>query len=147
MKTQSVTVDLPGVSPEQMFDAVHDVANWPAWDAGLEKIEIGPGPSVEGTEFYLTPKGGPRTRIRIEKLVPGRLHRDLSFLPLGKMQMEHTFEPIAGGTRATVTVSTWGPLGWLWWRIIGKNQIAEAAEHERDLARYAVRSFAPAQSA
>ena len=52
--------------PEMLFRAITDIAQWSRWDPELESTEHD-GVLAPGTRFFLTPRGGPRVRMSIEK--------------------------------------------------------------------------------
>ena len=125
-------------SPEQLFDLLADVTSWPKWDDGITAIECSePKPRI-GTIFFLTPKGGPRTKLKITEYDRPRCLADIAYLPLGQMLTRHELLARPNGKAALrMTIRVSGPLGFLWNRVIARKQIAEAAEQAQALAAYA----------
>jgi hypothetical protein len=130
-------------SPERLLHAITDVGSWPKWDPELTSVEPPSALSV-GSGFALTPKGGPRVKMTIESIEPSRLFVDLSHLPLAKMRTSHEFSQGADGTHVRVTIEVFGPLGFLWDRIVARKQAAGAEAQTAALVRHAeASSFLP----
>jgi uncharacterized protein YndB with AHSA1/START domain len=62
-------------TPEALWRHWSDVAAWPRWNAGIEKIEID-GPFAVGTTFTMTPPGDDPITMRLTELAPGELFTD-----------------------------------------------------------------------
>jgi uncharacterized protein YndB with AHSA1/START domain len=126
------TTDVPA---EKLFRAISDVNNWSKWDDGLESTKL-EGDAREGAEFTLKPKGGPNVELTIDEIRPYRLV-DTAHLFLAKMRTSHEY--VQNGDRTTVRfqVEVWGLMGFFWRKVVGENQIKEAATQTRALIDYA----------
>ncbi|MDQ1496135.1 MAG: hypothetical protein QOG69_2618 [Actinomycetota bacterium] len=110
-------------APSAFFERWADVGTWPEWNADTEWVRLD-GQStefVEGAIGVLKPKGGPKVKFVVEKLVPGREFVDVSRLAGARLTFRHLVVPLDdGGCTVDVTVTLDGPLRWLWNRILGK---------------------------
>jgi uncharacterized protein YndB with AHSA1/START domain len=116
------------VSAETLFRAKTDIRSWPKWDSDLETTAFD-APLEPGSTFMLKPKGGPKVAMRIVELEAPRRFVDLAFLPLAKMRTATEFLPCAGGTRVRVAIEVFGPLAFLWDRILAR-KLAADCEHQ-----------------
>ena len=137
--TYTTTTDVP---PENLYCAITDFNTWAKWDSGIEYTQL-LGDAKAGGEFMLKPKGGPAVKITIEKMWPYELV-DLAHLPLAKMRSIHKYERIGDTTHIHMEIQVWGALGFLWRKVIGENQIKEAATQTQALIKYAREEFAEA---
>jgi hypothetical protein len=131
-------------SPAAFFARWADLATWPEWNADTEWVRLD-GPFATGSTGTLKPKGGPRVRFVIERLVDGREFVDMSRLLGARLTFTHRVSRTADGrTRVEVQVALTGPLRLLWKALLGKGiagsvqpdldrlaQLAEAAESAR----------------
>jgi hypothetical protein len=113
------------VSAEKLFRAISDINNWNKWDEGLELTKLD-GVAKQGSPFILKPKGGPEVKMTLDELQPYRLV-DTAHLFLAKMRTSHEYVQSGGQTTIRFTVEVWGLLGYFWRKVIGENQIKEAA--------------------
>ena len=118
------------VSAEKLFRAKTDIAHWPDWDSELETTSFD-APLRAGSPFMLKPKGGPKVAMRIEEIESPRRFVDLAFLPLAKMRTATEFEPSAAGTRIRVVIEVFGPLAFLWDRIVARKRAADCEQQTR----------------
>jgi uncharacterized protein YndB with AHSA1/START domain len=58
------------VSPAELWRHWSDMAAWPRWNNGIEKITID-GPFAVGTRFTMKPPGDDPVEMRIAEIVPG----------------------------------------------------------------------------
>ncbi len=125
--------------PAAFFARWADMATWPEWNTDTEWVRLD-GPFAEGSTGQLKPRGGPKVRFVIERLVPGREFCDTSKLPGARLRFRHLVTGIpGGGCDIEVTVSMSGPLGRLWTAVLGKglaasvqpdlDRLVAAAEH------------------
>ena len=135
------TTDVPA---EKLFRAISDINNWNKWDDGLESTKL-EGNAREGAEFTLKPKGGPNVKLTIDEIRPYRLV-DTAHLFFAKMRTSHEY--VQSGDRTTVRfqVEVWGLMGFFWRKVVGENQIKEAATQTRALINYA-RTFDAVETA
>jgi Polyketide cyclase / dehydrase and lipid transport len=119
-------------APSAFFERWADMATWPEWNTDTEWVRLD-GPFAAGSTGVLKPKGGPKVKFVIEKLVPDHEFVDVSLLLGARLTFHHlvTARP-DGGSAIDVTVTMSGPLRWLWTRILGKGFKATA---QPDLGR------------
>jgi len=126
------TTDVPA---EKLFRAISDINNWSKWDDGLESTKL-EGSVREGAEFTLKPKGGPNVKLTIDEIRPYRLV-DTAHLFLAKMRTSHEYVQSGDQTTIRFQVEVWGLMGFFWRKVVGENQINEAATQTRALINYA----------
>lgn len=126
------TTDVPA---EKLYNAITDFNTWNRWDEGIEYTKLA-GDAKIGGQFVLKPKGGPEVKITIEKMWPFEVV-DVAHLPLAKMRTIHKYERIGDTTHINMELQIWGPLAFVWRKLIGENQIKEAAQQTRALVEYA----------
>lgn len=126
------TTDVPA---EKLFRTITDINNWNKWDSELESTRLD-GVAKQGATFTLKPKGGPTVKLTIDKLQPYHMV-DTAHLFLAKMRSSHEYVQNGGRTTIRFQIEVWGPLGFFWRKVIGENQIKEAAAHQLDLINYA----------
>ena len=61
---------------------------------------------------------------------------DIAHLPLAKMRTLHKYEQVGDTTHIHMELQIWGLLGFLWRKIIGENQIKEAALQTQAFVNY-----------
>lgn len=74
----------------------------------------------QGAEGWLKPCKGPKARVRVVDVVPGRSFTMEGRLPLCRMHFDHTLEGDGDRTTATHTVRFSGSLKTLFRRVIGR---------------------------
>lgn len=126
------TTDVPA---ENLYRAITDFNAWHKWDQGIEHTQL-IGDAKTGGKFILKPKCGPAVKITIEKMWPFELI-DVAHLPFAKMRTVYKYERIGDVTHITMDLQIWGALGFLWRKIIGENQIKEAAVQTKAFINYA----------
>jgi uncharacterized protein YndB with AHSA1/START domain len=85
------------------------MASWPAWNDGIEKIEVD-GPFQVGTTFTMTPPGDDPIPMRLTEIVPGELFTDEMDGGDFVVRTVHRLAPAAGGrTRITYRTEITGP--------------------------------------
>lgn len=113
-------------APEAFFARWADMATWPEWNTDTEWVRLD-GPFAEGATGTLKPKGGPKVKFVVERLVPGEVFVDVSRLLGARLTFDHRVARTADGdTRVNVTVTLTGPLHRLWLMILGKGLRASA---------------------
>jgi uncharacterized protein YndB with AHSA1/START domain len=125
---------------EKLYRALTDVSQWPRWDEGLELVEHD-GQLAPGSRFVLKPRGGPRVAMTIEAAEAPTRFVDLSHLPLAKMRTSHELVASADGrgTRVRIVIEVFGPLAFLWDRLVARGQAAGCEAQTRALAAFAER--------
>jgi uncharacterized protein YndB with AHSA1/START domain len=98
-----------GAGVAALWDRWSDVAGWPRWNAGIEKIEID-GPFAVGTTFTMTPPGDEPVTLRLVEVVPGERFTDEMDAGDFVVRTVHQLEPAgAGRTRVTYRTEITGP--------------------------------------
>src|SRR4051794_7289579 len=112
--------------PAAFFERWADMETWPEWNTDTEWVRLD-GPFAEGATGVLKPRGGPKVRFVVQRLVPDREFVDVSLLVGARLTFAHavTLRP-DGGCDVDVTVSIAGPLRRLWSRILGNGFRATA---------------------
>ncbi|MFF4422851.1 SRPBCC family protein [Streptomyces sp. NPDC001549] len=80
-------------APEAIWRLWADVENWGAWNAEIEKIEIG-GPFSAGTEITMTPPGDDPILLRIAEAVEGERFVDEARFGDILLRTTHRIDPI-----------------------------------------------------
>jgi uncharacterized protein YndB with AHSA1/START domain len=124
--------------PETLWRAITDIRRWPEWDPGLQAIELR-GELIPGCRYTLKPRGGPAVAMAIEAMEPPARFVDLAHLPLAKMRGSHEFLAERGGTRVRTTIEIWGPLAFLWDRIVARKIARDASAQAEAFVRFAER--------
>src|SRR5579859_6977435 len=110
MWTYSHSLETPA-SADAIFALYADVASWPRWDSGLERLELD-GPFASATEGTMFLFGQEPLRMRLKSVTPGRGFEDETPLPDAGVvvRARHCLEPLGqGGTRITHIVNIDGP--------------------------------------
>ncbi len=117
--------------PSAFFARWADMATWPEWNADTEWVRLD-GPFVEGATGVLKPRGGPKVKFVVQKLVPDVEFVDVSLLVGARLRFDHlvTSRP-DGGSTIDVAITITGPLRWVWTRILGKG-FRESAQPDLD---------------
>jgi|307.fasta_scaffold256290_2 hypothetical protein len=131
MRRYSYETETP-VSAEKLFRTKTDIAHWPDWDSELEATRLD-APLRAGSPFMLKPKGGPKVAMRIEAVEAPRRFVDLAFLPFAKMRTSTELLPgaTAASTRIRVVIEVFGPLAFLWDRVVARKLAADCEQQTR----------------
>ena len=133
----ATTTNTSTAPPAAFFARWADMATWPDWNADTEWVRLD-GEFREGATGVLKPKGGPKVRFVVERLVPGEEFVDVSRLVGARLTFAHLVTTRAdGGTAVTVTVSMTGPLGRLWLLVLGSGIRGSLRADAEALARAA----------
>ena len=96
-------------APDAVWRLWSDIARWPHWNDGIEKIEID-GPFAAGTTFTMTPPGDEPVRMRLAEIIPGELFTDEMDGGDFVVRTVHRLEPAADGrTRIIYRTEISGP--------------------------------------
>src|SRR5258708_314568 len=96
-------------TPEALWAVWSDVAGWPDWNAGVEKIEID-GPFAAGSRFTMTPPGEEPIQMRLLDVIPLVLFTDKMDAGDFVVTTVHRLEPLpGGGTRIVYRTEITGP--------------------------------------
>lgn len=109
-----IEIDAPA---EIIFALYADVEGWPSWDSETTAVKL-PG-LKHGATGWLKPRNGPKARIRVVDVVPNRSFTVEGALPFCRMQFGHELQGTKGRTTATHWVTFFGPLAFVFRRLIG----------------------------
>jgi hypothetical protein len=76
----------------------------------------------------LKPKKGPKVRIQIVVLEKHRQFTDCTRFPGARMYGDHVLAQQGNELTATTTMRMAGPLGWLWWKLVGRQVAASLGD-------------------
>lgn len=130
MWTRTYSKIYVGVKKEDIWRLWADVNNWPVWDTELEYCKMD-SDFVEGAHFILKPKGGPKVKIILSKVIPHKRFEDYCTFIGARMYDDHVLEETPDGLCITNTITVTGFLSFLWVRLVAKN-VAEAVPHHMD---------------
>jgi hypothetical protein len=120
------------VPADQVFARIADSERHPDWSHDLEWVRLDE-PLREGARGMLKPKGGPKSRFVVTRLVPGSVFADTTSLPGARVTFHHEVQPTDGGTRIAVRVTLEGPFAWFWRRTAFRDAQAKVEEDARHL--------------
>lgn len=96
-------------APDTVWRHWSDMAAWPQWNDGIEKIQID-GPFTAGTRFTMTPPGDEPIQLRLTQIVPGELFTDEMDAGDFVVRTTHRLEQAAAGrTRIIYRTEITGP--------------------------------------
>jgi Polyketide cyclase / dehydrase and lipid transport len=137
MKTLATASVTSSAAPADFFARWADMATWPDWNSDTEWARL-EGPFAEGATGTLKPKGGPKVRFVVARLVPGEVFVDVSRLIGARLTFDHRVTARAdGGSEVSVTIAMSGPLSAVWTLILGKDLRASVQRDLDGLARAA----------
>lgn len=119
------------VDPSRLWARWADPDTHPEWSHDLAWVRL-EQPLEVGARGRLRPKGGPRSRFTVTELEENRVFADTTHLVGARLTFRHAAEPVAAGSRVTVTVTIEGPLARAWSRILGPAATRDGIE--KDLA-------------
>lgn len=102
MWTYQQSLETPA-DPAAVFALMSDVASWPDWNAGVERIDLR-GPFAQGTSGTMTMPGQELLDFQLVWVEEGRGFEDLTVLDDAgvTVRVRHALEPLPrGGTRIT----------------------------------------------
>jgi uncharacterized protein YndB with AHSA1/START domain len=97
--------------PSSVYSLMSDVASWPEWNAGVERIDLD-GPFAAGTAGRMAMPGLDTLDFRLVWVEPDRGFEDETPMPGAgvTVHVRHELAPLAGGgTRITYRCSISGP--------------------------------------
>lgn len=96
-------------APEALWAHWSDMAAWPRWNQGIEKIEID-GPFAVGTTFTMTPPQDEPVQLRLVEIAVGEQFTDEMDAGEFVVRTVHRLEPTAAGTtRVSYRTEITGP--------------------------------------
>lgn len=119
MTTIATATVISSAAPSAFFAEWADMASWPEWNLDTEWVRLD-GPFVEGAGGELKPKGGPKVRFVVARLVDGEEFTDVSTLLGARLTFRHLVSVVDGLTTVAVEATLEGPLAPVWRLILGK---------------------------
>jgi hypothetical protein len=108
MWTANASIDTTA-SPQAVWRLFEDVANWPAWNAGIERIALH-GAFAAGTTFSMQPPGMEEFTSTLIDVRPGAAFVDETLIEGTRFIVFHELAPLpSGGTRITYRTEVTGP--------------------------------------
>lgn len=109
-----------GVKKDDVWRIWSDINNWPKWDKELEYCKM-ESMFIEGSQFILKPKGGPKVKITLSEVKPNEKFTDYCKFLGATMYDAHELEETSDGLRITSTITVTGPLSFIWVNLVAKN--------------------------
>ena len=106
-----ITVDIAAPA-DRVWAVMADVERWPEWTPSVTRIQrLDPGPLGVGSRARIRQPGLPPATWKVSELVEGRSFTWVTRSPGVRVTAKHGLEPMAGGTRATLSLRFSGLLG------------------------------------
>jgi uncharacterized protein YndB with AHSA1/START domain len=131
MRTFSISVDIQA-PPPIVWSVMSDVERWHEWTSSISSVRrLDQGPLAIGSRAHVRqPKLRPADFL-VTELEPGTQFTWITQSPGILATARHSVEPIAGGTRARLSVQFEGllsaPIAWMFGRITDEYLALEAA--------------------
>lgn len=140
MKTHSYSKTVKNVELKKLWSTWTDVNHWNTWQDDTDFASI-QGDFKEGNFFTLKPKGGPKVKIKLLKVVPEKQFIDLTNFPLAKMYGDHEFI-VHGNNEIEIktTMSIEGPLAFLWKKIVMDDIVKKLDQQTESLIKKSMQS-------
>lgn len=107
----SIAVEIPAPQP-LVWSVMSDVERWPEWTAGISRIQcLSPSPIQIGSRVRIHQPKLPPALWQVTELNPGTGFTWVSRAPGVRVEGRHTAEPIAMGSRVTLSIHYRGLLG------------------------------------
>ena len=108
MWTASASIETTA-TPQAVWRLFEDVARWPMWNAGIERIELF-GPFATGSTFAMQPLGMEAFTSTLIDVRPDAGFIDETIVEGTRFVVSHALEPLpGGGTRITYATQADGP--------------------------------------
>ena len=112
MRTFSTTIDI-AAAPDRVWTVMSDVERWHEWTASISSIRRLDGrPFGQGSRVLIRQPRLPPNYSTVTEFEPRRSFTWVSRSPGVVATARHLIEPIAGGSRVTLSVHFGGVLGW-----------------------------------
>ena len=100
----SITVEIPA-PPQLVWSVMADVERWPEWTASVSRVKrLSPGPLQIGSRMRIHQPKLPPALWRVIAINPDAGFTGISVAPGIRVTARHTVEPIATGTRVTLSI-------------------------------------------
>lgn len=99
-----------GCTPEKIWQAFIDTANWKQWNPGVKSIQI-EGPFLAGTWFAMTLPEGDIIRSQLSEVSTEKCFIDKTWVGETLVSVEHRIEASQfGQSKLIYTINTQGPM-------------------------------------
>ena len=115
MRRFSIDVDI-AAPPARVWQVMSDAEHWHEWTPSVTSVRLR-GPLAVGTTAVIRQPKFPPAWWRVTGLEDGRSFTWVNAAPGLRVVARHSVAPIAGGTRATLSLDFRGLLGGLWGRM------------------------------
>lgn len=122
----------PNLTKEAVWAIWCDVNGWPSWDKELEYCKL-EGEFISGTHFELKPKGAPKVKIRLEKVIPNQRFLDTCQFFGATLYDDHLLEETESGLKITNKISVKGWLSFLWVQLVAKSMVKSIPDNIKNL--------------
>lgn len=117
MKSLSTTIDILA-PPERVWPIMSDVERWHEWTPSIRKVvRLDSGPMGVGSRVRVHQPRLPVAFWQVTEWQPGRYFTWVSRNPGVRVTARHAIEPIAGGSRVTLSLQYEGIFGALLARV------------------------------
>lgn len=100
----SITVEIPA-PPQLVWSVMADVERWPEWTASVSRVKrLSLGPLQVGSRMRIHQPKLPPALWRVIAINPDAGFTGISIAPGIRVTARHTLEPIATGTRVTLSI-------------------------------------------
>lgn len=111
MKSLSTTIDILA-PPERVWPIMSDVERWHEWTPSIRKVvRLDSGPMGVGSRVRVHQPRLPVAFWQVTEWQPGRYFTWVSRNPGVRVTARHAIEPIAGGSRVTLSLQYEGIFG------------------------------------
>ncbi|MDO9182181.1 MAG: SRPBCC family protein [Bacteriovorax sp.] len=137
MKTYTHSKIVSNIELNKLWDVWSDINHWHTWQNDIDYATLD-GDFKEGNIFTLKPKGGPKVKIQLLKVVPNKQFVDLTTFPLAKMYGDHTFIVHGEEIEIKTTMTIDGPLAFLWNKIVMEGIVKKLDSQTDNLIKKAI---------
>ena len=104
--------------PSAIWKYWKDVENWKQWDPDITYSKLQGGFYV-GTKGELKPISGPKAKFEITEVTTNKQFKNISFLPLTKLEFNHEMEESTDGVIVRHSIQMTGLLSGLFSKLVG----------------------------
>lgn len=126
----------PDLTKESVWAIWCDVNHWSTWDSELEYCHL-EDDFIEGASFILKPKGAPKIKIILEKVIPNQRFLDSCRFFGAILYDDHLLEETESGLKITNIISVKGWLSFLWVRLVAKSMVKSIPDNIDQLVELA----------
>jgi uncharacterized membrane protein len=117
MRHFSITTDIAAPA-DRVWSVMSDVEKWHEWTPSITSVtRLDRGPLAVGSQARIRQPKLPPAQWKVTEVVPGRSFTWESVAPGLRVIGHHAVEPMAEGSRATLSIELHGFLSALWWQL------------------------------